>query len=133
MRKQINFFPTKKDTYWFCSSDISACNLRCHFSAWLNSCTKSKTFVWAAFISSFSTASFTTTFKPSNISSTSSTVNVSSWSLQINDTPTTWVNPIRSVVEVGKHFEWNKNIKTELTIQYENIIWDQISKNHFQK
>ncbi len=70
--------------YLFSNSEISACNLRCHFSACINTCLRSRMFVWAVLISSDSTSPWTTVRNPSNISSTSSTVNVSSVNLERN-------------------------------------------------
>lgn len=65
----------------FSSSDISACSLRCHFSAWLNTCLSRRTLVCTALMSSDSTSPLTTAHRPSNISVTSSRVYVSSTSL----------------------------------------------------
>ena len=65
----------------FSSSDISACSLRCHFSAWLNTCLRRRTLVCTALMSSDSTSPLTTAHRPSNMSVTSSRVYVSSTSL----------------------------------------------------
>ena len=70
-------------TYLFSNSEISACSLRCHFSAWLNTCLRSRTLVCAVLINSVSTSPLTTAHRPSSISVISSNVYVSSTSLWI--------------------------------------------------
>lgn len=66
----------------FSSSDMSACSLRCHFSAWLKTCLSRRTLVCAVLINSDSTSPFTTAQRPVSISVISSKVYVSSTSLK---------------------------------------------------
>ncbi len=85
------FFPQKRSeqallkeyyiSYLFSNSEMSACSLRCHFSAWRKSCRSNSTLVWAVLMSSDSTSPLTTASKPSSISVTSSAVNMSSVNL----------------------------------------------------
>ena len=72
---------TPLKSYLFSNSEMSACSLRCHFSACIKSCRSNSTLVWAVLMSSDSTSPLTTASKPSNISVTSSAVNVSSVNL----------------------------------------------------
>ena len=51
-RPVLSVLTNERPAYLFSSSDMSVSRLRCHFSAWLNSCLRSRMLVWLVLRSS---------------------------------------------------------------------------------
>ena len=73
-KSQIRKIDFSSSSYWFSSSETSALNFRCHFSACRKTWRSRRTFVCVVWISSDSTSPLTTAQRPNNMSRSFSAV-----------------------------------------------------------